>query len=72
MQSKTTVVSIAAAIMIAAYGQKKLHWQLRKVILSGMYNCNFEAINQGLKFARDFFSYRRYNYDLNYKHGNLS
>ena len=43
MQSDTTVVSIAAAIIIATYGQKTLHWQLRKVILSGMYNCNFEV-----------------------------
>ena len=51
MQSDTTVVSIAtifliaAAIIIATHGQKTLHWQLRKVILSGKYNCNFEAIN---------------------------
>ena len=51
MQSDTTVNSIAAvfskksAIIIASYGQKTLHWQLSKVILSGMYNCNFEAIN---------------------------
>ena len=36
---------IAAAIIIATHGQKTLHWQLSKVILSGMYNCNFEAIN---------------------------
>ena len=51
MPSDTTVVSIAivflvaAAIIIATHGQKTLHWQLRKVILSGMCNCNFEAIN---------------------------
>ena len=51
MQSGTTVVSIAAvcfkkaAIIIAAHGQKTLLWQLSKVILSGMYNSNFEAIN---------------------------
>ena len=50
MQSDTTIVSIAAAlfkkaaIIIAIHGQKALHWQLSKVILSGMYNCNFEAI----------------------------
>ena len=50
MQSDTTVVSIAAvfliaaAIIIATYGQKTLHWQLRKVILSFMYNFNFEAV----------------------------
>ena len=49
MPSDTTVVSIAivflvaAAIIIATHGQKTLHWQLRKVILSGMYNCNFEV-----------------------------
>ena len=47
MQSDTTVVSIAAAIIIATYGQKTLHWQLRKVILSGMYNCNFEVNKLG-------------------------
>ena len=51
MQSDTTVASITAAfskkaaIIIATHGQKTLHWQLSKVILSGMYNCNFEAIN---------------------------
>ena len=51
MQSDTTVVSIAAvffkkaAIVIAIHGQKTLHWQLSKVILSGMYNWNLEAIN---------------------------
>ena len=51
MQSDTTVVSIAAvffkkaAIIIATHGQKTLLWQLSKVILSGMYNSNFEAIN---------------------------
>ena len=51
MQSDTTVVSIAvvfliaAAIIIATHGQKTLHWQLSKVIFSGMYNCNFKAIN---------------------------
>ena len=51
MQSDTTVVSIAtvffkkAAIIIAIHGQKTLHWQLSKVILSGMYNSNFDAIN---------------------------
>ena len=48
MQSGTTVTSIAAvffkkaAIIIAMHGQKALY---RKVILSGIYNCNFEAIN---------------------------
>ena len=54
MQSDTTVASIAAvffkkAIVITAlisiHGQKTLHWQLSNVILPGMYNCNFEAIN---------------------------
>ena len=45
MQSDTTVVSIAAAIIIATYSQKTLHSQLRKVMLSGMYNGNFKAIN---------------------------
>ena len=50
MQSDTTVVSIAAvflkaaAIIAATHDQKTLHWQLRKVILSGIYNCSFEAI----------------------------
>ena len=53
MQSDTTVVSIAAAIyfliaaaiIIVTYDQKTMHWQLRKFLLSGMYNCNFETIN---------------------------
>ena len=51
MQSDTTAVSIAlvffkiAAIIIATNGQKTLDWQLSKVILFGMYNCKFEAIN---------------------------
>ena len=51
MQSDITVASITAvfskkaAIIIATHGQKTLHWQLSNVILSGMYNCNFEAIN---------------------------
>ena len=52
MQSDTTVVSIAAvflkkaAAIKAIHGQKTLHWQLSKVlVLSGMYNCNFEARN---------------------------
>ena len=51
MQSDTTVVSRAAvffkkaAIVITIHGPKTLHWQLSKVILSAMYNCNFEAIN---------------------------
>ena len=47
MQSDTTFASIAAvffkkaAIVIAIDGQKTVHWQLSKVILSGMYNCSF-------------------------------
>ena len=51
MQSDTTVISIAlvffrkAAVMRATHGQKTLDWQLSKVILCGMYNCKFEAIN---------------------------
>ena len=59
MQSGTTIVSIAAvfskkaAIILATHGQKTLHWQVSKVILSGMCNCNFEAIyeflNKGMK-----------------------
>ena len=50
MQSGTTIVSIAAiffkkvAIIIATYGQKTLFLQLSKLILSGMYNYNFETI----------------------------
>ena len=32
------------ANIIAIHGQKTLHWQLSKVILTGMYNCSFEAI----------------------------
>ena len=49
MQSDTTVVSIAAAFFkkaaIVIDCQKTLHWQLSKVILSGIHNCYFEAIN---------------------------
>ena len=47
----TTVVSIVAvffkktAIIIATHGKKTLYWQFSKVILSGMCNCNFEAMN---------------------------
>ena len=54
MRLDTTVASVAAAffkkeaILIATHGQKTLHWQLSNVILSVMYNCNFEAINQVL------------------------
>ena len=50
MQSDTTIVSIAAvfvkkaAIIKATHGQKTLHWQLSKVILSDIYNGSFEAI----------------------------
>ena len=42
MQSDTTVVSTAAilfkkaAIIIATHGQKALHWQLSKAMLSDM------------------------------------
>ena len=36
------------AIIIAINGQETLHWQLSKAIISGMYNCNSEAINQVL------------------------
>ena len=51
MQSDTRAVSLAAdyfkkaAIVIAIHCQKTLHWQLSKVILSGIHNCYFEAIN---------------------------
>ena len=41
----SSVNLLAAAIILAPYGQKTLYWQLSKVILSGMFNCNFEAIN---------------------------
>ena len=34
-----------AAIILAILGQKTLHWQLSKVIPSGMSNCNLETIN---------------------------
>ena len=50
MQPDTTV-SIAevffkkAPVIIAILGQKSLHWQLSEAILSGMYNCNFEALS---------------------------
>ena len=57
MQSDTAVVSITVvffkktAIVIAIHGQKTLHLQLNKVILSGMYSCNFEAkvLNKRMK-----------------------
>ena len=51
VQWDTTAVSITsvffkkAATIIATHGQKTLESQLSKVILSGKYNCNFEAIN---------------------------
>ena len=43
--SAASVFFKKATIIIARHGQKTLDWQLRKVILSGIYNCNFEAIN---------------------------
>ena len=33
------------AIIIGTHGQEALHGQLRKVILSDMKSCNFEAVN---------------------------
>ena len=51
MRSDDTVVSVAAVFFNSCsyYNSytwsKTLHWQLNKVILSGMYNCNFEAMN---------------------------
>ena len=51
MPPDTTFAFIAAvffknaAIIIAMHGQKTLHWQVSKVILSGMYKRNFELIN---------------------------
>ena len=55
---------IASAIKIATYDKKKLHWQLRKVILPGMYNCNFEAINQVLnkRMRKLDMEYERFTY----------
>ena len=51
MQSDTTVVASIAAVflkkavtIIATYGQKNITLTI-KVILSGMYNCSFEAMN---------------------------
>ena len=49
-QPDTKVVSIAAVffkkqLVIAILGLKTLQWQVSKVILFGMYNCTFEAIN---------------------------
>ena len=43
--SKSPSCNRIPAIVIAIHGQKTLHFQLSKVILSGMYNCSFEAIN---------------------------
>ena len=51
MQLDNTVVAIVsfligAAIIIAKYMVKNtLHRQLSKITLSGIYKCNFEAIN---------------------------
>ena len=51
MEMGTALVSIAAvffnktASITAIHGQKTLHWQLSKVIVYGMYNCTFEAID---------------------------
>ena len=67
MQSNTTAVSIGSvffkkvAIIIATNGQNTLDWQLRKVILSGMYNCNFEAINLLLNKKMKNWKWNMYN-----------
>ena len=51
MEMDTAVVSVAAvffnktASITAIPGQKTLHWQLSKVIISGRYNGHCEAIN---------------------------
>ena len=45
LYSIATVSFKKAAIIIAIHGRKTLHSQLSKIILFGMYNCNFEAIN---------------------------
>ena len=51
MQWNTTTVSIATVlfkklvIVIATLGRTTLHWQLNKVIPSGMHNCDFKTIN---------------------------
>ena len=45
IESIAAVFFKEAAVIIAIHGQKTLHWQLGKVILSGMYNYNFEAEN---------------------------
>ena len=55
MQLDTTVFAIAealfkkTAIIIAILGQKILHGQLSKAILSSMYNSDFEAVSWVLK-----------------------
>ena len=56
MQSDTTVVFIAAVFFKkknnyynSSTWPKKLHWELNKVIPSGMYNSSFEAKNLSLK-----------------------
>ena len=50
MQLNNTAASIAAVLVkkSAIRSQKTLHWQLIKVILSDMCDCNFEAINKVL------------------------
>ena len=51
MQSDATVVFIAAVffkeatVIITTLSQKTLHWQLNKVMPSGMCNCNLKAID---------------------------
>ena len=49
MESDAAVVSIAALFFNSCSYFNSYTWSknvaIRKVILSGMYNCNFEAIN---------------------------
>ena len=51
MQWSTTAIFIStvflkkAAVIITIFVQNTLDGQVNKVIPSGMYNCNFEAIN---------------------------
>ena len=50
-----------AAIITAIHCQKLLYWQLSKVTLYVMYNCNFEVINYNLlhKFLENLIFYSR-------------
>ena len=55
-----------AAIKVATLGQKNITLYLSKVITSGMYNCNFEAINQVLNNKNQKLEYKLFIYIFRY------